>query len=169
MKILTIGLLVFIVWSAFSAYIYACKIKGFCFEPITGVIAREATETVADAVIPVKKTIPENLVAYFNFDKSTFLSNSLVDSLLTKFKAFLNLSEDNIMIITGHTDAIGTEAYNIDLGYRRAKSMKDLCESMGIPNYQIILESKGESNPVEENGTANGRSGNRRVVITIKN
>lgn len=168
MKILTIGLLVFIIWSAFSTYIYVCKIKGFCFEPVAGIIAGEDTETDSDAVIPVKKTIPENLVAYFNFDKSTFLSNSLVDSLLTKFKAFLNLSEDNIMIITGHTDATGSEAYNIDLGYRRAKTMKDLCESIGIPNYQIILESKGESDSTEANGTASGRASNRRAIITIK-
>jgi outer membrane protein OmpA-like peptidoglycan-associated protein len=168
MKIITIGLIVFIIWSAFSTYFYVCKIRGLCFEPVAGIIAPDGAERYAEIVAPVKKAIPENLITYFEFDKSDFSTNPIVDSLITKFKTFLNLSQNNFMIITGHTDATGSEAYNIDLGYRRAKSMEDFCESMGIANHQIILESKGESDPIEDNSTDRGRAGNRRAVITIK-
>jgi outer membrane protein OmpA-like peptidoglycan-associated protein len=71
--------------------------------------------------------------------------------------------------ITGHTDARGTDQYNQDLGYRRAQSVQRYFESKGIPASKIVIESRGEKEPANDNNTDSGRANNRRTVLTIKN
>ena len=69
--------------------------------------------------------------------------------------------------ITGHTDAIGSEEYNLALGFRRAQSVQSYFENKGIPANRIIVESSGEKEPADNNNTTTGRANNRRTVITI--
>lgn len=67
--------------------------------------------------------------------------------------------------ISGHTDNVGTEAYNMDLSYRRALAVNAyLKEHFGYETDQI--KGYGESRPVASNDTSQGRARNRRVVIT---
>jgi OOP family OmpA-OmpF porin len=73
-----------------------------------------------------------------------------------------------MLSITGHTDAIGSDEYNQALGYRRAKSVQHYFESKGIPANKIIIESKGEKEPADNNSSVTGRANNRRTIITIK-
>jgi OOP family OmpA-OmpF porin len=70
--------------------------------------------------------------------------------------------------ITGHSDAIGSDEYNEALGYRRAQSLQHYFENKGMPSDKIIVESKGEKEPVDDNKTTAGRANNRRTVVTIK-
>ena len=112
--------------------------------------------------------IPENLIIHFAFDKSEFNSDAKTDKYFDESNAFLNQNSQARLSITGYTDAVGSDDYNQGLGYRRAKSTQNYFESKGIPANKIIIESKGEKDPADDNNTTSGRANNRRTVITIK-
>jgi OOP family OmpA-OmpF porin len=81
--------------------------------------------------------------------------------------AYMFLNKDATLNITGHTDAVGSEAYNQTLGYSRAQSVQEFFEGKGMPSSKIKIESKGEKEPAEDNNSVSGRAKNRRAVITI--
>jgi len=72
------------------------------------------------------------------------------------------------VIATGHTDSIGTEAYNQKLSERRAAAVKEYLVSKGIPSAKITTIGKGKTQPVATNKTKEGRQKNRRVDIEFK-
>jgi outer membrane protein W len=67
--------------------------------------------------------------------------------------------------VTGHTDSVGPEDYNQRLSERRAQSVVDFLESKGIAVGRLTARGKGESDPIADNNTAEGRALNRRVVL----
>ncbi|MCU0302441.1 MAG: OmpA family protein [Thermoanaerobaculales bacterium] len=70
--------------------------------------------------------------------------------------------------IQGHTDSIGSESYNLSLGYRRAEAvMRYLGSEKGFPLHRMNVTSYGEFKPIADNGTAEGRSQNRRVALVL--
>lgn len=72
------------------------------------------------------------------------------------------------MQIKGHTDAIGSEAANIQLAQARSQAVRDYLIAQGIPAAQLSLRSFGESVPVADNQLPSGRQRNRRVELTIE-
>ena len=66
--------------------------------------------------------------------------------------------------ITGHTDAIGSDAYNLNLSQQRAKAVGDALQTLSVPQA-IITEGRGESDPLESNESTEGRAVNRRVCF----
>ncbi|MFO7851899.1 MAG: OmpA family protein [Bacteroidales bacterium] len=182
MKIILTGLLVFLGWAAFSSYLYVCKIKDLCNEKetisVSGQIANDSlaagsqADTLnvqADTMDVQADVIPENLLIYFAFDVSSFEPDSSISAYYEKSMAYLLRNSAAGLHITGHTDAIGSDEYNMALGYRRAHSVKDYFESKGIPSDRITIDSKGEKEPAEDNSTNAGRAKNRRASVTIKN
>ena len=174
MKILTIGFLVFLSWSALSTYIYVCKIKGLCNERETVMIntvsIKDAytADSLPNTLAGEPKKMPEPHLIYFAFDKSEFSQNEETDKYVIESNAYLVQNSQARLSITGHTDALGSDEYNKALGYRRVQSVQHYFESRGIPASQILTESKGEKEPAENNITIDGRAKNRRTVITIK-
>ena len=80
-------------------------------------------------------------------------------------KALVAGHDDIDLVLEGHTDAIGTEAYNQDLSRRRVEAVKaKLAQDYGIPAGRISTQAYGESRPIADNSTAEGRQRNRRVV-----
>ncbi len=73
-----------------------------------------------------------------------------------------------VVYVVGHTDSIGSEAYNQRLSERRARSVVDYLVARGVPRERLIPIGKGESEPIASNATAAGRQLNRRVEIIIK-
>jgi outer membrane protein OmpA-like peptidoglycan-associated protein len=71
------------------------------------------------------------------------------------------------VLIVGHTDNVGTDAYNMSLSQRRADSAKGYLVSMGIPADRIRTAGRGEMEPVASNETEAGRQQNRRVEVAI--
>jgi outer membrane protein OmpA-like peptidoglycan-associated protein len=71
------------------------------------------------------------------------------------------------VLIVGHTDSVGTDAYNLDLSQRRAMAASVLLQSYGIPASRLHAVGKGESEPIQSNDTEEGRARNRRVEIAI--
>jgi type IX secretion system PorP/SprF family membrane protein len=71
------------------------------------------------------------------------------------------------IIISGHTDAEGNQAYNYSLGQRRSQAIKNYLIRQGVPFNHIRTMSYGEDIPVRENYTPDGKSKNRRAEITL--
>ncbi len=65
--------------------------------------------------------------------------------------------------IAGHTDWVGTDAYNLSLSQRRAESVRNYLVSHGIENSRLIAQGYGESQPIADNRIESGRSQNRRI------
>jgi outer membrane protein OmpA-like peptidoglycan-associated protein len=174
MKILIIGFIVFFGWSALATHIYVCDIKGLCGETVARHInvadhkVVVAVDTSAKSVVHEQAVIPENLVTYFAFDKSDFNSDSKTNKYFDESNAFLIQNPQARLNITGYTDAVGSDEYNQALGYRRALSTQHYFETRGLTPDKIIIESKGEKEPADNNSTPAGRANNRRTVITIK-
>jgi OmpA-OmpF porin, OOP family len=103
--------------------------------------------------------------AFFDFDKSVLKpeGKAKLDDLVGKVKG-INLE---VIIAVGHTDSIGTDAYNQRLSVRRAESVKAYLVSKGIEKNRVYTEGKGEKQPVADNKTSEGRAKNRRVEIEV--
>ena len=103
--------------------------------------------------------------AFFDFDKSALKKEgkAKLDDLVGKVKG-INLE---VIIAVGHTDSIGTDAYNQKLSVRRAESVKAYLVSKGIEKNRVYTEGKGEKQPVADNKTKEGRAKNRRVEIEV--
>ena len=114
----------------------------------------------------VKQTVVIQADALFDFDKSVVRPDGKknIDEALGKLKGV----DVEMIIATGHTDNIGTDAYNQKLSERRAAAVKEYLVSKGIPASKITTIGKGESQPVATNKTAEGRQKNRRVDIEFK-
>ena len=131
-------------------------------EPVA--VAAPAPAPVPVPVIPAKSTFASD--ALFDFDKSELKpeGKKALDELIGKIKSV----DLQLAIAVGHTDSVGSEAYNLALSTRRAESVKSYMVSQGLPANKITTVGKGESQPVASNDTAQGRAKNRRVDIEVQ-
>lgn len=174
MKILVTGFLIFACWASLSTWIYVCKIKGLCSNVksvavSTQLITEPYTTDSLATNSEVKPIAPELHLVYFEFDKSTFVIDSVLSAFSGNSISYFNLHSESSLLITGHTDDKGSFDYNQALGYRRAESIKDYFESQGIAAGKISIVSKGEYEPIETNSTDMGRAKNRRASISVIN
>jgi outer membrane protein OmpA-like peptidoglycan-associated protein len=79
----------------------------------------------------------------------------------------LNQYNQTVIEVAGHTDSVGTEAYNQQLSVQRANSVAGYLSSRGVSMQRMIVTGAGESRPIASNDTEAGRAQNRRVEITI--
>ena len=103
--------------------------------------------------------------AFFDFDKSVLKpeGRAKLTDLVSKIRD-VNLE---VIIAVGHTDSIGSDAYNQRLSVRRAEAVKAFLVSKGIERNRVYTEGKGEKQPVADNRTKEGRAKNRRVEIEV--
>lgn len=71
-------------------------------------------------------------------------------------------------VIEGHTDSIGRELLNQDLSLRRAEAVMAYLREHGVPAPRLEAEGRGESRPLEDNATPEGREANRRIEIILR-
>jgi len=72
-----------------------------------------------------------------------------------------------VVEVAGHTDSTGAAEYNQKLSERRANSVAQYLESQGLANNRVVTVGAGESRPVADNATPQGRQANRRVELTL--
>ncbi len=102
---------------------------------------------------------------FFDFDKAVLKKEgkAKLDDLVSKIKT-INLE---VIIAVGHTDSVGSDAYNQKLSVRRSEAVKAYLVSKGIEKNRVYTEGKGEKQPVADNKTAQGRAKNRRVELEV--
>jgi len=117
----------------------------------------------APAPVSVKVTFAAD--TFFDFDKAVLKPDgkAKMDELVSKLEG-MNLE---VIIAVGHTDSVGTDAYNQKLSVRRAEAVKAYLVSKGIEASRVYTEGKGEKQPIADNKTAAGRAKNRRVEIEV--
>jgi OOP family OmpA-OmpF porin len=140
--------------------------NGKCVAPPPPVVAPPAPAPApAPAPVPTSEKVSYSADTFFDFDKAVLkpAGQASLDDLVGKLKD-MNLE---VIIAVGHTDSIGTDAYNQKLSVRRADAVKAYLQSKGIEANRVYTEGKGEKQPVAENKSADGRAKNRRVEIEV--
>lgn len=136
-----------------------------------GSLANSAKDDAANAMraaqgkLIYEVTLSNDVSFDFGAAKLSEEAKTQINELAEKVKA------DNRRLyieIEGHTDNTGDETYNEMLGLKRAEAVRDyLYQTNGIPLHAISVFSFGESNPIADNATREGRAQNRRVVIKV--
>jgi len=104
----------------------------------------------------------------FGFDKAELSeeARAALDQFASQLKGEYN--RDVYVEIQGHTDATGSDQYNIELGLERAEAVRRyLNQQHGIPLHRISVISYGEAEPIADNTSRDGRAQNRRVVLVV--
>jgi len=89
------------------------------------------------------------------------------DRALDRLAQFLKGNPGTRVIVEGHTDSVGSEAYNEELSHRRAQAVTEALSARGVPADQYQAKGLGKAYPVASNETPAGRQQNRRVEIVF--
>lgn len=111
----------------------------------------------------IKVTFDSGLM--FAVNKSELTDDTRAN--LSNLAANLNEHKDTNILIEGHTDASGSDDYNQELSEKRAKVVTDYLVSQGVDASRVSTMGYGESQPVADNETADGKKKNRRVEVAI--
>ena len=133
---------------------------------VAPVVAMPAPVVVAaPAPTPVAEKVSFASEALFDFDQSTLKpqGKAALDQLLGQLKGM----DLEVIVTVGHTDAVGSDAYNQKLSQRRAEAVKAYLVTQGVETNRVYTEGKGETQPVADNTTAAGRAKNRRVTVEV--
>jgi OOP family OmpA-OmpF porin len=98
---------------------------------------------------------------YFDYDKADIRPE--YDAFLKRIVYVINSHSDLRVRVTGNTDADGSDAYNDGLSERRAQAIIDFFVKAGLRRDRIVIDFKGEKNPVGDNKSSEGKQMNRRV------
>ena len=129
-------------------------------------IAPVGTETDSYGCIILKDTLVLEQV-HFDFDKSDITPTAL--PILDRVAESMNDHPEMYFEIAGHTDSVGTFAYNFLLSARRARAVRDYLIKQGVAAYRMTAVGYGEGLPIAPNATVEGRALNRRgIEIRVK-
>jgi len=135
----------------------------YYFNPPKAAVAEPAPAPAPQEAAPQTRTITVRLNVEFEFDKAVVRSmyGDEIQGVANAMKAH----EDIDLVLEGHTDSIGTDAYNQDLSERRVAAVKaKIVQDYGINASRISTVGYGESRPIADNSTDEGRARNRRVI-----
>lgn len=98
-----------------------------------------------------------------NSAQLTTSSRDVLSSLAADLKKYPRLKIE----LQGHTDSSGADQYNLQLSQKRADAVRDYLLAQGVSSSQLTSKGYGETQPIEDNSTAEGRAANRRVVMSV--
>lgn len=105
---------------------------------------------------------------YYNSGSTEYIHTPDNQAFLDEAKRYLAVNKDKVLLLTGHTDNIGTPEANALLSKERAEHVKTQLIALGLPEEQLATDSKGQADPKDTNDTDEGRAANRRVSIIVK-
>jgi OOP family OmpA-OmpF porin len=116
--------------------------------------------------VPFVQTITFGSDELFAFDRAELRApaRAKLDDLAAQMQG----ADIKAIHVVGHTDGIGTDAYNDKLSERRAASVRDYLVSKGVDPGLIDIEGRGKRDPVASNATKEGRAQNRRVDVKVE-
>lgn len=164
-----------LVFSLLFTLFISCKTKKAVVAPPVQTVQNKDTE-----IDNIKKELPKDQVERteagikFTFSaeilfptNSSYLNEESKKRLADLAKVILSKESNRQLLIEGHSDKTGTAAYNQWLSEKRAVSVKTYLASMGIDGQRIKTAGVGDTMPIADNKTKEGRLKNRRVEITL--
>ena len=128
---------------------------------------RAELEGTGVSVTRIGENITLNMPGNVTFALDSADLNPAFFDVLNSVGKVLDKYEKTVIEVAGHTDSTGSEEYNQRLSERRAASVARFLESQGVMSQRIITVGMGESRPIADNSTADGRAANRRVELTL--
>ena len=101
----------------------------------------------------------------FAFNKSELTPQA--GPRLDKLASFLKQFPQRKLLVEGYTDAVGSDAYNMELSERRAEAIREALVARGVDTTRVVTKGYGKAFPVADNGNSDGRAVNRRVEVVI--
>jgi OOP family OmpA-OmpF porin len=98
-----------------------------------------------------------------NSAQLTSSSRAVLDGIAADLKKYPRLKIE----LQGHTDSTGADRYNLELSQKRADAVRQYLVEQGVTATQLVAKGYGESQPIADNTTAEGRAANRRVVMSV--
>ncbi|MBI4522734.1 MAG: OmpA family protein [Deltaproteobacteria bacterium] len=132
--------------------------------------AERALNSLANLRMERKLVLDLKEGAHFGFNSIALkdATRKEIDGFLSDMKGDLKEGESAIFLVAGHTDGIGSEEYNYELGRRRADSVaRYLITQKKVDPTRVVTVSYGKGAPLADNGTKQGREKNRRVEIMV--
>jgi outer membrane protein OmpA-like peptidoglycan-associated protein len=127
--------------------------------------AETTDQVTAEVISPAKGKLPAAMRLYFPFNSKKPETSEDVSRYFMAIATWTQADPKHTITLTGHTDNIGSEKANLALGLRRVMVIRELLIDAGVPFQQIDVISRGESQPLVDNTTKEGRLKNRRVEI----
>jgi outer membrane protein OmpA-like peptidoglycan-associated protein len=114
------------------------------------------------------ETLTVDVAEQFRFPTGSASYDPQFEALLNLGVAALQLLPESTLVVTGHTDDVGADDVNQALSLARAQVVVDFMVRGGIPPERIIARGAGETQPIADNTTAEGRQANRRIEATLE-
>ena len=128
---------------------------------------RAELEGTGVSVTRIGDNITLNMPGNVTFATDSADLNADFFNVLNSVSKVLKEFDQTIVEVAGHTDNTGSDEYNEALSDRRASAVARYFESRNISSQRLLTIGMGESRPIADNGTADGRQANRRVEITM--
>lgn len=168
MRILITGFVVFVIWCFFSSWLYNDILLPVMKRPVPVLATPENQTNVADSLAKLKAMMPGDLLIYFEFNSSKFKPDPQYDNSIAAFKTCLDKYPGSMLSVTGYTDIVGTNDFNMALGLKRAHVVGKYLEDHGITTDRILAGSHGRETSAADYITSDGRAKSRRTEISIK-
>ncbi len=141
------------------------KIKAQTVIPVRARARAAPAPAPAPAPSPAPTKVSLAADTLFDFGKAELKADGIskLDSLIARLKGVAL----DVVIAVGHTDSVGSEAYNNRLSLARAESVKTYLVSKGVDVKRVRAVGKGNSQPIADNATPEGRAKNRRVEVEV--
>jgi len=126
-------------------------------------------EVMVEETMPAEpaEAVRVELDVKFDFDKAQVKDDSYGD--IKNLADFMNQYPQTTTVVEGHTDSVGSDAYNQGLSERRANAVRDvLVNQYGVSGDRVNAVGYGEARPVADNATDSGRAINRRVEAEVE-
>jgi len=160
-------------YTGYGALIGGGMAAAYCWANGTEQETVAVVETVEPAPMaepepePVMEAVRVELDVKFDFDKATIRQDAYDD--IEVLADFMKQYDQTSTTVEGHTDSIGTDAYNQRLSMQRAESVRDaLVNRYGVEANRLEAIGYGESRPTADNSTELGRAINRRVEASVE-
>lgn len=162
-------------YTGYGALIGGGMAAAYCWANGTEQETVAVVETVEPTPTPMAEPEPEpmaepvrvELDVKFDFDRAEVKQDSMAD--IKDLADFMKQYGQTSTVVEGHTDSVGTDAYNQRLSERRANAVRDvLVNQHGLDSSRVDAVGYGESRPVADNSTEEGRAINRRVEAEVE-
>jgi outer membrane protein OmpA-like peptidoglycan-associated protein len=156
-------------WAGGGALVGAGMAAAYCWVHGAGDEQVVMVEEVVEEVVVAEpaEAVRVELDVKFDFDKAQVKPESYGD--IKNLADFMTQYPQTTTVVEGHTDSVGSDAYNQTLSERRASAVRDvLVNQYGVGGDRVNAAGYGETRPVADNASADGRTVNRRVEAEVE-